>query len=947
MSRLLPKIAQEHKLQGHTEVQGIPIAIENRKGSVREGTTEDGHHWRTKMKFPYGYIEGTKGADDEPVDAYVGPDKDAPYAYVVHQHKPDGTGFDEDKVMLGFDSKEDARKAYLEHYDSDKFLGPISQVTMERLQELVDSGKKLEKISHPHVRMEKPGRCGAAALRIALRVHGMDMPEGTAAKLVNTDKEGADPESLASVAEAAGLDAEIVDGMKFHELAWHTAKGRPVVVAFQAWRGDTKRPAWEDNWDDGHYAVVLGVENDKVRISDSSDSDNSYLLDRAEFERRWHDVDKDGTVRDHLGIVISPKMEKRAYNRGVHFHLMNKTIQKAFGDDLTPEARRVMLDQARESDVGLRHPWNPWNAIQHAFPTLSKEELREETQGKHEEAIGSLARAIGDRHLSDVRRSVMATGALKDLAQAQHARIDVHSHHDKPLEIAEAKGGPERVQEFVKLRSALRDRLGPYGGFVSSGIEHLRSGFDLRLKMPVLRSELDKFNPEKWESDKSTLRTADEYGREIKHDLLRTLKSEHDLKPREAKNAVHEFLRSFSPGVVDEAAAEVKDTAKFLASTAGRLWRGGEKTSAVEPKGIKFLYMDTGGGHRAQAQAMVEAAQQRGIPAEAIHWGEFAKGTSLKSYEKAYTDYLQDKKGLPALGLAHIRFHMMGTDKEKLRNWVDQNRDQAIVVTHEHLQRHFKGIEHPVHVLHSDPVKWPMASKVDKPDRIHIGLPEVLKELGVKNKVPISNVPVGKGVLQPKGKSGLIDPEKFNVTVSGGGLGAEVAPLTKQVLKSDLPEDAVVHAVAGKNKGALKELRSIAKKDPRLQVHGFAPLPTMMREADLNVVRTHGTTFAETVASGKPAVYYGPKAPLVGKLHPVTDFQADLTRRTALYAGEQVGHPVAIGLENVPDAVEEAVENAPKFRRLAVEAKKQMGNPADQAVKQIMKPRSGYLRPKE
>jgi hypothetical protein len=128
-------------------VQGLPIAIENRKGSVRKGTDKDGHEWRTKMKHPYGYIVGTKGADGEPVDAYVGPDKDAPKAYVVHQHKPDGTGYDEDKVMLGFKDKTEARKAYLKHYDSDKFLGPISVVTMERLRDLVEAKKKMVKIS--------------------------------------------------------------------------------------------------------------------------------------------------------------------------------------------------------------------------------------------------------------------------------------------------------------------------------------------------------------------------------------------------------------------------------------------------------------------------------------------------------------------------------------------------------------------------------------------------------------------------------------------------------------------------------------------------------------------------------------------------------------------------------------------------------------------------------
>lgn len=136
-----------YKLQGHTEVQDIPIAIENRKGSVRKGKNADGTEWRTEMKNPYGYLVGTKGADGDPVDAYVGSDKDAPNAYVVHQHKDDGKGFDEDKVMLGFKSKGEAQKAFLKHYDDPKFLGPTSTVPVEELKEKIEEKKKLVKIS--------------------------------------------------------------------------------------------------------------------------------------------------------------------------------------------------------------------------------------------------------------------------------------------------------------------------------------------------------------------------------------------------------------------------------------------------------------------------------------------------------------------------------------------------------------------------------------------------------------------------------------------------------------------------------------------------------------------------------------------------------------------------------------------------------------------------------
>lgn len=135
-------------LQGKTEVQGLPIAVENRKGSVREGENDDGSKWRTKFRTPYGYIEGTKGADGDEVDAYVGPNKDAPKAFVVHQKKDDGS-HDEDTVMLGYKSKGEAKKDILRHYDDKSQVGGVDEMTVEMLRARLAraDGKKVEKLS--------------------------------------------------------------------------------------------------------------------------------------------------------------------------------------------------------------------------------------------------------------------------------------------------------------------------------------------------------------------------------------------------------------------------------------------------------------------------------------------------------------------------------------------------------------------------------------------------------------------------------------------------------------------------------------------------------------------------------------------------------------------------------------------------------------------------------
>jgi hypothetical protein len=55
------------------------------------------------------------------LDAYVGPNHDSSLVVVIHQHDPDTGKYDEDKVMLGFDSTEEAIGAYKKQYSKPGF----------------------------------------------------------------------------------------------------------------------------------------------------------------------------------------------------------------------------------------------------------------------------------------------------------------------------------------------------------------------------------------------------------------------------------------------------------------------------------------------------------------------------------------------------------------------------------------------------------------------------------------------------------------------------------------------------------------------------------------------------------------------------------------------------------------------------------------------------------
>ena len=129
------------------KIHGMDISIENKKGSIRSGTDKDGHDWSIKMNFDYGYIRGTVGKDKDHVDSYIGPNPDSVKVFVVHQNDPATGEYDEDKVMLGFDSEDEARKAYLSQYDRPGFLGDIDAMDIETFKEKAfdpaNKGKRL------------------------------------------------------------------------------------------------------------------------------------------------------------------------------------------------------------------------------------------------------------------------------------------------------------------------------------------------------------------------------------------------------------------------------------------------------------------------------------------------------------------------------------------------------------------------------------------------------------------------------------------------------------------------------------------------------------------------------------------------------------------------------------------------------------------------------------
>lgn len=135
--------------KGHIKFGGYDYTIENPKGSTRLGKDANGKEWKVTMHDTYGYIRGKFGKDGDHLDMFINDKADLDNwngdVFVVDQVNPDGS-FDEHKVMYGYDSMDDAKKAYLANYSKGwQGLGNITGASKDEFDKWLDtSNRKLK-----------------------------------------------------------------------------------------------------------------------------------------------------------------------------------------------------------------------------------------------------------------------------------------------------------------------------------------------------------------------------------------------------------------------------------------------------------------------------------------------------------------------------------------------------------------------------------------------------------------------------------------------------------------------------------------------------------------------------------------------------------------------------------------------------------------------------------
>ncbi len=126
--------------KGHIKVHGLDIAVENPRGSERRGTDPEGTEWAHEMSDHYGYIKRTTGADNEQIDTYVGRNPESEQVFIVDQIDQKTGGFDEHKVMMGFNSQEEAIQAYSSNFDKGWKVGPVRAMNKDEFKTWLKGG---------------------------------------------------------------------------------------------------------------------------------------------------------------------------------------------------------------------------------------------------------------------------------------------------------------------------------------------------------------------------------------------------------------------------------------------------------------------------------------------------------------------------------------------------------------------------------------------------------------------------------------------------------------------------------------------------------------------------------------------------------------------------------------------------------------------------------------
>ena len=293
-----------------------------------------------------------------------------------------------------------------------------------------------------------------------------------------------------------------------------------------------------------------------------------------------------------------------------------------------------------------------------------------------------------------------------------------------------------------------------------------------------------------------------------------------------------------------------------------------EVTRYTPGKPINIYYTDParGRGHFQQAQNIAKALEARGVPYNLVNVEE--KFTSPEARKKLIETYDKVRRGEISQGewkRAWTQFYAKEVDKGALK--AHAKAGGGTILTNPGLAPWMRGAG-PANVVISDPSKammeTPLGTSWSRAQDIKY-VPKGVEGYTGQHVRRVANVPVDPGMFQ-RGTTPVFGAGTANVTVSGGGTGTDVVKQVQQLLQSKTQtiggKPITIHALsanmAKRDPKQFAALQDLARQNPgRIKVHGLLEpeqIRNVFQQADMNVLRPHGTMGTEAMLAKKPMI---------------------------------------------------------------------------------------------
>lgn len=179
------------------------------------------------------------------------------------------------------------------------------------LNEKIKEKDIVKLLNFPNLRQSDHDSCGVVALQVVLQYYGIDLVESELkTDLKFNKKDGVLPENIIKFCHKMDLKTDDKENMTIDDLKKYINDDIPVIIEIQSWKNYPKPKdiKYENDWEDGHYVVVIGYTDKEIILSDSATINLTYIK-YDDLMERWHDIDK-GEKHIQYGIAIYGKKPK-------------------------------------------------------------------------------------------------------------------------------------------------------------------------------------------------------------------------------------------------------------------------------------------------------------------------------------------------------------------------------------------------------------------------------------------------------------------------------------------------------------------------------------------------------------------------------------------------------------------------------------------------------------